>query len=133
MATTKKSENTNKTNAELALEAHAREVKTAKQAKTSEMENMMGKTKEITLCKGTDKEYTVVLQFPGVARAMEIEDIAANRYNNLALSVFMEECVKDVIVSPKINSVNYWNSHPGLDELTPQVVNFLNQGLAGQL
>lgn len=132
MATTKKSE-TKKTNSELALEAHDREVKNAKQAKTSEMENMMGKTKEITLCKGTDKEYTVVLQFPGVGRAMEIEDIAANRYNNLALSVFMQECVKDVIVSPKINSVNYWNSHPGLDELTPQVVNFLNQGLAGQL
>ncbi|QHJ78301.1 MAG: hypothetical protein [Bacteriophage sp.] len=132
MATTKKSE-TKKTNSELALEAHDREVKNAKQAKTSEMENMMGKTKEITLCKGTDKEYTVVLQFPGVGRAMEIEDIAANRYNNLALSIFMQECVKDVIVSPKISSVNYWNSHPGLDELTPQVVNFLNKGLAGQL
>ena len=132
MATTKKSE-TKKTNSELALEAHDREVKNAKQAKTSEMENMMGKTKEITLCKGTDKEYTVVLQFPGVGRAMEIEDIAANRYNNLALSVFMQECVKDVIVSPKINSVNYWNSHPGLGELTLEVLRFLNNGLAGQL
>lgn len=131
--TTKKTETNKKTNAELALKAHEDQVKTIKQAQTSEIENMMGKTKEITLCKGTDKEYTVVLQFPGVARAMEIEDIAANRYNNLALSVFMEECVKDVIVSPKINSVNYWNSHPGLDELTPQVVNFLNDGLAAQL
>ena len=132
MATTKKSE-TKKTNSELALEAHNKQVKTAKQAKTSEIETMMGKTQEITLGKGTDKEYTVVLQFPGVARAMEIEDIAANRFNNIAFSALMEECVKDVIVSPKISSVNYWNSHPGLDELAPQVLRFLNQGLAGQL
>lgn len=132
MATTKKAE-TKKTNSELALEAHNREVKTAKQAKTSEMENMMGKTKEITLCKGTDKEYTVVLQFPGVARAMEIEDIAANRFGNIAYSALMEECVKDVIVSPKISSVNFWNSHPGLGELAPEVLRFLNKGLAGQL
>ena len=132
MATTKKSE-AKKTNSELALEAHNREVKTAKQAKTSEMENMMGKTKEITLEKGTDKEYTVVLQFPGVARAMEIEDIAANRFGNIAYSALMDECIKDVIVSPKINSLNYWNSHPGLGELTLEVLRFLNNGLAGQL
>ena len=132
MATTKKPE-TKKTNSELALEAHNKQVKTAKEAKTSEIETMMGKTQEITLGEGTDKEYTVVLQFPGVARAMEIEDIAANRFNNIAFSVLMEECVKDVIVSPKISSVNYWNSHPGLDELAPQVLRFLNQGLAGQL
>ena len=132
MATTKKPE-AKKTNSELALEAHDKQVKTAKQAKTSEIETMMGKTKEVTLEKGTDKEYTVVLQFPGVARAMEIEDIAANRFNNIAFSALMEECVKDVIVSPKISSVNYWNSHPGLDELAPQVLRFLNQGLAGQL
>lgn len=133
MATTKKTETNKKTNAELALEAHEKQVKAIKQAQTSEIENMMGKTKEITLEKGTDKEYTVVLQFPGVARAMEIEDIAANRFGNIAYSALMEECVKDVIVSPKISSVNFWNSHPGLGELAPEVLRFLNKGLAGQL
>ena len=130
MATTK---NTKKTNSELALEAHQKQVKSAKLAETSTITSMMGKTKDIVVAKGTDHEYTITLQFPGVARAMEIEDIASNQYGNMVFSLLMKEAIKDVIVSPKINSLDFWDTHAGLGEVTIEVLSFLNDGINGEI
>lgn len=131
MATSK---NTKKTNAELALEAHDKQVKQAKAIENASIGNMMGKTEDIVIAEGTDHEYTLTLQFPGVARAMEIEDIAANRYGGIAYEIFMEEAIKDVIVSPKIKSINsFWNKYKGCGTATIAVLNFLNKGIEGEL
>lgn len=127
------SKKTAKTNSELALEAHKKQAKSAKTVEESTVENIMGKTEDVVVAKGTDKEYTVTLQFPGAARAMEIEDIAANKFNNIAYSLLMEEAIKDVIVSPKIKSLDFWNTHAGLGDVTIAVLSFLNKGIAGQL
>lgn len=124
---------TKKTNSELALEAHKKQVKTVKLAETSSIANMMGKTRDVVLGEGTDNEYTATLQFPGVARAMEIEDIATNRFGNIAFGLLMEEAIKDVIVAPKIKSLDFWNTHVGLDQISLEVLSFLNEGIAGNL
>lgn len=124
---------TAKSNSELALEAHQKQVKSAKDAESSTITSMMGKTKTIVVAQDTDHEYSLTLQFPGVARAMEIEDIASNQYGNMVFSLLMKEAIKDVIVSPKINSLDFWDTHAGLGEVTIQVLTFLNDGINGEI
>lgn len=124
---------TAKSNSELALEAHQKQIKSAKSAETSTIASMMGKTKTIVVAQDTDHEYSLTLQFPGVARAMEIEDIASNQYGNMVFSLLMKEAIKDVIVSPKINSLDFWDTHAGLGEVTIQVLTFLNDGINGEI
>lgn len=133
MANTTKKTSTKKTNSELALEAHKKQVGTIKSAESAKIEKQIGKTKEFVIAEGTDDEYTIILQFPGVARALEIQDIAANRYDNIAFGVMMREAIKDVIVSPKITSLGFWDEHAGLGEVAAYVNSFLNEGLNGQL
>lgn len=127
------SKKTAKSNSELAIEAHKKQAKSAKTVEESTIENIMGKTKDIVIAEGTDHEYTVTLQFPGAARAMEIEDIASNKFGNIVYSLLMQEAIKDVIVAPKIKSLDFWNTHAGLGDVTIEVLSFLNQGIAGQL
>ena len=124
---------TAKSNSELALEAHQKQVKSAKDAESSTIASMMGKTKTIVVAQDTGHEYSLTLQFPGVARAMEIEDIASNQYGNMVFSLLMKEAIKDVIVSPKINSLDFWDTHAGLGEVTIQVLTFLNDGINGEI
>lgn len=125
---------TKKTNSELALEAHKKQTKIAKSAETSEIVNMMGKTKDFVVAEGTAKEYTVTLQFPGVARAIDIEDNATNRYGGIAFGILMREAIKDVIVAPRAKSIDdFWNRHKGFDEISLIVLNFLNEGISGEL
>lgn len=124
---------TAKSNSELALEAHQKQVKSAKDAESSTIASMMGKTKTIVIAQDTEHEYSLTLQFPGVARAMEIEDIASNQYGNMVFSLLMKEAIKDVIVSPKINSLDFWDTHAGLGEVTIQVLTFLNDGINGEI
>ena len=124
---------TAKSNSELALEAHQKQVKSAKDAESSTIASMMGKTKTIVVAQDTDHEYSLTLQFPGVARAMEIEDIASNQYGNMVFSLLMKEAIKDVIVSPKINSLDFWDTHAGLGEVTIEVLSFLNDGINGEI
>lgn len=124
---------TAKSNSELALEAHQKQVKSAKDVESSTIASMMGKTKTIVVAQDTDHEYSLTLQFPGVARAMEIEDIASNQYGNMVFSLLMKEAIKDVIVSPKINSLDFWDTHAGLGEVTIQVLTFLNDGINGEI
>ncbi|KGG53971.1 hypothetical protein [Lactobacillus sp. wkB10] len=135
MATTKKSE-TKKTNSELALEAHAKQNSAKKKAESSTIANMMGKTQDFVICEGTSKEYTITLQYPGAARALEIEDIAGTgkSVGDIAYSTLMEEAIKDVIVMPKVQTIDsYWNSHAGLAEVAITVLSFLNAGIEGNL
>ncbi|RVU70161.1 MULTISPECIES: hypothetical protein [Lactobacillus] len=122
-------------NAKKALAAHKQQTENAKSAKSSTIENMLGKTKVIKIGEGTDHGYSLTLRYPGVARAMQIEDIAsgANAYKTIAVSLFMEEVIKDVIVSPKISSLDFWNNHVGLAEVFDQTLSFLEAGINGDL
>lgn len=122
-----------KTNAKLAMAAHNKQNKQNEQAHTSEIASIMGMTKTITIAKGTDNEYQLTLQFPGVVRASEIEDNAANRFGNINFTELMREAIRDVIVSPHITSLDYWNTHVGFSEVTLAVLRFLNDGLNGEI
>lgn len=133
MANTTKKTVSKKTNSELAMEAHNEQVKKANAIEKSEIASLMGKTADVIIAEGTDQEYTITLQYPGAARALEIEDIATNKYGNIAFTPLMEEAIKDVIVVPKVTSLDFWNSHPGLDEVSLSVLSFLNAGIKGNL
>lgn len=122
-----------KTNSELAIEAHNEQVKKANAIEKSEIASLMGKTTDVIIAEGTDREYTITLQYPGAARALEIEDIATNKFGNIAFAPLMEEAIKDVIVVPKVTSLDFWSSHPGLDEVSLSVLSFLNAGIKGNL
>lgn len=133
MANTTKKTVSKKTNSELAIEAHNEQVKKANAIEKSEIASLMGKTTDVIIAEGTDQEYTITLQYPGAARALEIEDIATNKFGNIAFTPLMEEAIKDVIVVPKVTSLDFWNSHPGLDEVSLSVLSFLNAGIKGNL
>ena len=130
------SNTTNKTNAEIENEAHNKQTKTKKKAESSTIANMMGKTQDFVICEGTPQEYTITLQYPGGARALEIEDIAGTgkAVGDVAYSRLMNEAIKDVIVMPIVQSIDsYWNDHAGLAEVAITVLSFLNAGIAGSL
>lgn len=133
MANTTKKTVSKKTNSELAIEAHNEQVKKANAIEKSEIASLMGKTTDVIIAEGTEQEYTITLQYPGAARALEIEDIATNKFGNIAFTPLMEEAIKDVIVVPKVTSLDFWNSHPGLDEVSLSVLSFLNAGIKGNL
>lgn len=133
MANTTKKTVSKKTNSELAIEAHNEQVKKANAIEKSEIASLMGKTTDVIIAEGTDREYTITLQYPGAARALEIEDIATNKFGNIAFAPLMEEAIKDVIVVPKVTSLDFWSSHPGLDEVSLSVLSFLNAGIKGNL
>lgn len=125
-----------KTNSELAIEANNKQSQVAKEAKNSSIENMMGRTEDFVICEGTPKEYTITLQYPGAARALEIEDIAGTgkSVGDIAYKTLMDEAIKDVIIAPKVKSINeFWNSHGGLNEVAVLVLSFLNLGIEGNL
>ena len=88
------------------------------------------------ICEGTPQEYTITLQYPGGARALEIEDIAGTgkAVGDVAYSRLMNEAIKDVIVMPRVQSIDsYWNDHAGLAEVAVTVLSFLNAGIGGFL
>lgn len=133
MANTTKKTSTKKTNSELALEAHEAQTKKVNSIEKSAIANLMGKTTDFVIEEGTEKEYTITLQYPGASRAMEIEDVATNRYGNISFTPLMEEAIKDVIVVPKVTSLDFWNTHAGLNDVALAVLSFLNAGIQGKL
>lgn len=105
-----------------------------KQYETSAIKNQMGITKDVTINEGTKYEYTLTLQFPGVATASDIEDDATKVDGNIRFSALMREALEnDVIVRPHIKSLDFWNTHKGYGEVAGEVLNFLNSGINGDL
>lgn len=105
-----------------------------KQYETSAIKNQMGITKEVVINEGTKYEYTLTLQFPGVAVASDIEDDATKTDGNIRFSTLMREALEnDVIVRPHIKSLDFWNTHKGYGEVAGEVLNFLNSGINGDL
>lgn len=109
----------------LADEISATQKKVAEQAKSSVIPSRMGKRKTITISKGTDQEYTLTLQFPGVERASQIRDGAMNVFNNISRTGLMQDAIEYIIVNPKIESLDFWNDHTGYDEVCNEVMTFL--------
>lgn len=105
-----------------------------KQYETSAIKNQMGITKDVTINEGTKYEYTLTLQFPGVATASDIEDDATKADGNIRFSTLMREALENnVIVRPHIKSLDFWNTHKGYGEVAGEVLNFLNSGINGDL
>lgn len=120
-------------NSKKALAIHAQQKHDAELAKDSELKSMLGMTRTIKIAEGTDKEYSLGLRFPGIARASQIEDDIQNPFGNVSFSALMEEAIKYIIVSPKIKSIEFWDTHANFSEVALKVNQFLNEGINGQL
>lgn len=123
MAATKK----NKT-LEVAEKAHKRAVKTSQQVRTSEVPSKMGQTKEIVINEGTDKEYTIVLRFPGVVAASQLRDNCMNPFGFINRTSFMQEAIKPntgLIAQPQVKSLSFWDDHDGYDQVCDEAISFL--------
>ena len=116
-------------NAKLAQEQHDEQVRIKKQAESSKIESLEGKTKTVTIRKGTDKEYTLELQFPGVERASTLIEDSRNPFGRPNLPELLKESLKDVVIAPHIESLEWWNHHEGLYEAANAVLNFLTEKL----
>lgn len=106
-----------------------------KQYEDSAIKNQLGITKDVVINEGTKYEYTLTLQFPGVATASDIEDDATG-FNNgtIRFTDLMRAALKnDVIARPHIKSLDFWNTHKGFGEVAGQVLQFLNSGINGDL
>lgn len=106
----------------------------AKNAATSQMASLMGHTKTVTIGEDVDPDlaYTITLRFPGVARASDIIDGSQNPFGNLIRTALLEECIRHVIVSPKIKNLDFFDTHIGYDQVFAECRNFLDEGLAGK-
>ena len=116
-------------NAKLAQEQHDEQVRIKKQAESSKIESLEGKTKTVTIRKGTDQEYTLELQFPGVERASTLIEDSRNPFGQPNLPELLKESLKDVVIAPHIESLKWWNYHEGLYEAANTVLIFLTEKL----
>lgn len=113
----------------MADEIHATQRKVAEQAKLSAIPSRMGQRKNVTIAKGTDQEYTLTLQFPGTRVASQIRDGAMNVFNNISRAGLMEQAIQSIIVNPHIESLDFWDTHAGYDEVCDEVMLFLSDML----
>lgn len=116
-------------NAKLAQKAHDEQVKIKQEAESSKIETLTGKTKIVTIRKGTKKEYKLELAFPGVERATTLLEDSRNPFGQFNLPALLEESLKDVVITPHIESLKWWNDHAGLYEAANAVMNFLTEEL----
>lgn len=96
-------------------------------AESSKVENMLGKTEVVYIEEGKPTEYGLKLQYPGSTRALQIQTISAPNGDFDPVKL-MDEAIKDVIVVPRIKSVDdFWNVHEGLSEAVQKVLQFLTK------
>lgn len=120
-------ENLNK-NAELAIKAQRQKQVNAKSAEKAEVKSIVGQTKTVKIMEGTDHEWSMTMRHPGVPIASSILDDAVNRFNNPVPSTLVNDCIdQGIIVSPKITSSDFFNTHDGFYEVAGQLYSFLTQ------
>ena len=107
----------------------------AEELKNSAIENQFGKTETIVVNEGTKYQYHMILAFPGTAIASQIEDDATtDATGNVDFTQLMQGAVDNGVISfPQVKSLDFWNYHKGYSEVAAKVLNFLNDGLAGNL
>lgn len=105
-----------------------------KQLKDSAIVNQKGISKDVVINEGTEHEYTLTMQFPGVAVASSIEDDATRADGSIRFTDLMQGAVDNgVFVQPRIKSLDFWDTHKGYGEVAGELLNFLNDGIAGDL
>ena len=107
----------------------------AEELQNSAIENQFGKTKTIVVNEGTKYQYHMILAFPGTAIASQIEDDATtDATGSVDFTQLMQGAVDNGVISfPQVKSLDFWNYHKGYSEVAAKVLNFLNDGLAGNL
>jgi hypothetical protein len=71
-------------------------------------------------------DYT--FQFPGVKDTIELVDRSKNRFGNIVDSLYYQEIMNNVIVSPKVDW-DHWDTNNGLREVMALADNFLGRQL----
>lgn len=117
-------------NAKKALEIHKQQKKNVEAAEASTMKSMFGMTETVTIAENSKHPYSITMRYPGTAIASQIEDDATNRYNGVNMTELMEQAIKHVIISPRITSLDFWDTHEGYSEVFANVLQFLNEGLS---
>lgn len=104
-------------------------------AKKSAIKNQMFCSKLVLIDEGKESEYGLLLHFPGVTEASNIETRAFDQNGNISIGDLMKGAVeKGVIVSPHIDDVDtFANTHKSFGEAARSVMNFLDDGIKGQL
>ena len=104
----------------------------AVELQNSAIENQFGKTETIVVNEGTKYQYHMILAFPGTAIASQIEDDATT--DATGITKLMQSAIDNGVISfPQVKSLDFWNYHKGYSEVAGKVLNFLNNGLAGNL
>lgn len=115
-------------NAELAIKAQKQKQANAKSTKKAEVKSIVGQTKTVNIMEGTKHEWSMTMRHPGVPAASSILDDAVNRFNNPVPSTLVSDCIdQGIIVSPKITSVDFFNTHDGFYEVAGELYSFLTQ------
>ena len=107
----------------------------AEELKNSAIENQFGKTETIVVNEGTKFQYHMILAFPGTAIASQIEDKATNNTTGgIDFTQLMQGAVDNGVISfPHVMSLDFWDYHKGYSGVAGKVLNFLNNGLTGDL
>lgn len=107
----------------------------AQELQKSAISSQLGKTDVIVVNEGTPFQYHMILVFPGTAIASQIEDSATvDTSGTVDFTQLMQGAIDNGVISfPQVHSLAFWDTHKGYTEAAAKVLNFLNQGLAGNL
>lgn len=100
-------------------------------AEESKIKNLQGETKTITISPSNSKPYKITLRFPGVADGWRIiESDTKDTAGHIVGPAVLENAISaGMFVSPAITSIDYWNEHRGLYDVSSAVINFLTERL----
>ena len=117
-------------NAELAIKAQKQKQANAKSAERDELNDITGLPTTVKILEGTHHECSKTISHPGHPPPSSILDDAVNRFNNPVPSTLVTDCIdQGIIVSPRITSTDFFNTHDGFYEVAGQLYSFLTQRL----
>ncbi|RVU70011.1 MULTISPECIES: hypothetical protein [Lactobacillus] len=104
-------------------------------AKKSAIKNQMLCQKVVLIDENTPNMWAMLLHFPGVTEASDIQTDSMNDEGALSLGKLFAKAVKaGVVVSPKIDDVDtFINTHKSAGKAGNEIFNFLNAGINGDL
>lgn len=104
-----------------------------KQEKTSEIADLNNKPTFLTINKGKRNEYTLEVIFPGVSKAAKLREDAKNGFGTIDQAYFMEEiAIKQLIVRPKIYSIDWFGRRGGYDDAFRQIYSWFQSSINGE-
>lgn len=87
----------------------------------------LGKNKIVKIKDANGYEWEYELQFPGMRKALEMEDNCRMENGQLAKSLLFDEYLENVVVNPDKLTIDDFDNRPGMFDLFNEIQTFLTE------